>query len=159
METIVVKIKDGEYRNRDATYNLINYVCRLKNMSLVGGYGVVLTGVEDVTRQFNIARQVYGFKNEKQVMHFIFSIEPTLYLKPEHAKELAYMLGKYFANERQVLFAVHNDKACLHIHMVVNTISFLNGSYKDYWAIDELKAYANMCLNKIVDRVWFGKII
>lgn len=157
MAAIVVSIAEGKYTNKDAVSNVIQYACRLNNPSLIGGYGIVLTNIDDVVEQFYTVKRVFGINDGKQVMHFIFSIERTLYLKPEHAQDLGYMLGKYFANERQVLFAVHNDTKCLHIHMVVNTISFLNGSYRGYWDITELKSYANICINKLIDKVWFRK--
>lgn len=157
MEPIVVDIVKGEYANRDAVYNVIQYACRLNNPNLIGGYGITMTCVEDVINQFYIVKRMFGVNGGKQVMHFVFSIEKTLYFKPEQVKELGYMIGRYFSNERQVLFAVHDDTEHLHIHMVVNTVSFLNGSYQAFWDYEPLHTYAKFCINKMIDKIWFGK--
>lgn len=114
MENIGVSIPEGEYKNKDAVENVINYVCRLGNKELIGGYGVNLTNVQDVINQFYIVKNIHGVLGGKQIMHIIFTVEKTLYFKAEHVKELGYLLARYFASERQVLFAVHDDTEYLH---------------------------------------------
>lgn len=157
MGAITVKIMDGKYENPDAIENVINYVMRLDNMGLTGGYGVTLTCAADIINQFHIVKKVYGITGGKQVMHIIFSVDKTTYLKENHLVKLGYLLGKYFGRERQVLFNVHNDKVHLHIHMVVNTIAYTNGAYCGYVNIEQLRNYAQKCVNSIMSEVWMRK--
>ena len=41
--------------------------------------------------------------------------------------------------------------------MCVNTISFVNGEYKAFFDVKEIKEYAKECLNRIIDERWFNK--
>lgn len=90
-------------------------------------------------------------------MHFMFSVDRTTFLSTDQVRKLGYLLGKYFANERQVLFGIYTDTDHLHIHMIVNTIAFTNGAYCGYYDINELREYANKCMNTVLDEVYFGK--
>ncbi len=67
------------------------------------------------------------------------------------------MIGKFFADERQVVFAVHDDTRQLHIHMVVNTVAYTDGNYKEYFELKELRRYAEKCIDEMAEKVWFGK--
>lgn len=157
MESILVKIASGEYENNDAVENVIRYVLRLDNSNLVGGCGVFLATTEEIIQQFYSVKKFYRVMDKKQVMHFVFSPNPQ-YLIPEIVlKKLGYMLAGYFQNDRQVVFAVHNDTDHLHIHMAVNTVAYTNGAYKAYWDLDELKQYALVCMGKIIDEYWLGR--
>lgn len=94
---------------------------------------------------------------EKQIFHIIFSISKTFYFNEKQILTLAYKLGRYFSQDRQVVFAVHNDTKNLHIHMAVNTIAFTNGKYIAYWDINDIKQFANDCVNELAEAVWFKK--
>lgn len=157
MAALTVKIIDGTYENIDAVENVINYAMRMGDMQIVGGYGVTLTSAEDIINQFYIVKRLYNKINGKQVVHILFSVDKTTYLNPKQVKMFGDLLGLYFANDRQVVFGVHTDTEHLHIHMVINTIAFTNGSYKGYFDIVELKEYARKCLNQVMDAVWFRK--
>lgn len=157
MAAITVKIINGKYENIDAVENVINYALRMGNMQIVGGYGVTLTNVEDIINQFYIVKKLYNMVAGKQVVHIMFSVDKTTCLNSMQVKMLGILLAQYFSNERQVVFGVHTDTEHLHIHMVINTIAFTNGAYKGYFEITELKKYAKICVDKVMDTVWFGK--
>ncbi|EOS69473.1 hypothetical protein C818_02254 [Lachnospiraceae bacterium MD308] len=157
MERVVIRIPDGTYENYNAVDNVIAYILRLDNIRLVGGYGIILTNAKDIIRQFYKVKYYYGKTDGKQIRHYIFSVEKTLYFSPWQVKELGYLLGLYFGNEHQVVFAVHDDSRHLHIHMGINTVAYTNGAYRAYWEIEGLRAYAEKCVDLLTDRVWFGK--
>lgn len=157
MAAVIVKIPEGKYENPDAVENVIYYVLRLNNMNLVGGYGIIPASVEDIVNQFYIVKKAYRVTDGKQIFHVIFSIDKTWHFSDKQVMNLAYQLGRYFANDRQVVFGIHNDTKCLHIHMAVNTVAYTNGVYQAYWEIDELKKYANECVRAMADEVWFKK--
>ncbi|SHJ99539.1 relaxase/mobilization nuclease domain-containing protein [Hespellia stercorisuis] len=157
MGRIEVSIPEGKYDNQDAVEKVISYILRLDNPQLVGGYGIVPTSLSDIINQFIRVKQYYGKTDGKQIFHIVFSVERTLCFKTLQVKEIGRMLAAYWGMERQVVFAVHDDTRNIHIHMGINTVSFLNGSYKGFYDLDEIKKYANHCVDKITDKVWFGK--
>lgn len=159
MSKVEVIIPNGKYENYDAVDKVISYILRLKDMNLVGGYGILLTDKKNIIEQFYAVKQFYGKMRGKQIRHIIFSVNKTFYFSPDQVKKLGYLLAQYFGNERQVIFAVHTDTDHLHIHMGINTIAYTNGRYQAYWEIEELKAYTEKCIDAITDMVWFKKEI
>lgn len=157
MAAIITKIVDGDYVNDDAVENTIEYALRMRDWRLAGGYGITLTNYYDIVNQFYKVKNKYGVIGGKQVMHFMFSVDRTTFLSTDPVRKLGYLLGKYFANERQVLFGIHTDTDHLHIHMIVNTIAFTNGAYCGFYDINELREYANKCMDAVLDEVYFGK--
>lgn len=157
MAAIKVIIPKGKYENSDAVDNVISYVLKLDDESLVGGYGISLGSVEDIIKQFYIIKEAYSKNEGKQIFHIIFSINKTFYFNEKQILMLAYKLGRYFSKDRQVVFGVHNDTKNLHIHMAVNTIAFTNGKYIAYWDINDIKQFANDCVNEFAEEVWFKK--
>lgn len=51
----------------------------------------------------------------------------------------------------------HDDVRYQHIHMGINTVAFTDGSYGGFFDQREIKEYAEICLDKMVDKIWFGK--
>ena len=48
-------------------------------------------------------------------------------LSPFVAYQIAYQAAWYYGREYQILFAVHENKQLLHVHFVMNTVSYLDG--------------------------------
>lgn len=157
MERVAIIIPKGAYENYDAVDKVISYIMRLNDIRLVGGYGIIPTSAKDISEQFHKVKYYYGKTGEKQIRHYVFSVEKTLHFSAWEIKELGYLLGLYFGNEHQVVFAVHDDSKNLHIHMGINTVAYTNGAYRAYWEIGEMKAYAEKCVDVLIDKVWFGK--
>lgn len=157
MGRIEVEIPKGNYENYNAVDKVIAYILRLDNMELASGCGVLMTNKKEIGKQFHIVKQFYGKTDGKQIRHIIFSVDKTLFFTPYQVKCLGNLLAQYFAKERQVVFAVHDDTGHLHIHMGINTVAYTNGAYRAYWDIEELKAYAETCIDRLIDIVWFGK--
>ncbi|MEY8283839.1 relaxase/mobilization nuclease domain-containing protein [Lachnospiraceae bacterium 50-23] len=158
-KNIIVSIPEGRYENQDAVEKVISYIMRLNKGNLMGGYGILITTHSNITEQFLRVKEAYGKTGGKQILHIVFSVERTLGLTPDQIKKLGYMLAAYFGKERQVIFAVHDDTGHLHIHMGINTVAYTNGSYCAYFELGDLKNYAEQCIDKLVDMVWFGKDI
>lgn len=151
-----MKIAEGAYDNTDAVENVIRYIMRLHNPSLVDGCGVFPLKENDIIRQFNYIKDYYGKDYGKRVFHIIISVDSSLRLNEAYMMNLARLIGGYFGNERQVLYAVHNDVSSLHIHMCVNTVAFTNGEYRDFFDIKEIKRYAERCCSMVAEERWFN---
>lgn len=157
MAAITVRIVEGKYKNEDAVENVIRYIMRLHNPLLVGGCGVFPLEENYIIRQFNYVKDYFNMNYGKRVFHMVISVDPTLRLDEYYLMRLANLISGFFESVRQVVYAVHNDTEKMHIHMCVNTISFANGEYKDFFDVDELKRYAERCLIIVTDERWFNK--
>ena len=156
MAAVEVIIPLGEYENKDAVEKVIAYICRLERLDLVSGAMVYPITVQDITEQFITVKRFYRRESGKQVFHIIFTFDEYLFTENECMK-LGHKIAKFWSDERQVVFAVHNDTKNLHIHMVINTVAYTNGNYKSYLQIDEIKSYVNNIVKEALDEKYFEK--
>lgn len=74
-------------------------------------------------------KRFYGKEGGRQGYHVVISFQPG-----EGTKDIAYKIGqefceRFFGNDFEYAFAVHNDRAHLHIHIIFNSVN-RNDSYK-----------------------------
>lgn len=95
-------------------------------------------------QEFEETKEQFNKLDGRQYKHYILSFE-----KDFNDSELALEMSKTFCEkafeEHEVFLAVHDDKDNLHCHMVVNSVSFVNGkkhnqSMKD---LDKYKEFIN----------------
>ena len=130
---------------------------RLHNPLLVGGCGVFPLEEDYIIGQFNYVKDYFNKNDGKKVFHVVISVDPSLRLNEYYLMELSNLISGFFGSNRQVVYAVHNDKDNLHIHMCVNTVSFVNGDYRGFFDVKEIKEYAERCLSIVTDERWFNK--
>jgi hypothetical protein len=119
----------GLYRNDDCVDNVINYVCDpLKTPSgFIGGLSVLTTNTEDIIMQFNMIKEIYHKEDGKQVRHFVLSFSPYYRIEDNNLFNMARLIAAYYADNYQIIYAIHEDKSHQHIHFVMNTVSFRDG--------------------------------
>ncbi len=76
--------------------------------------------MEAVSEQFGKTQGV-------QLRHFIISFDPMELSQPEIAYEIAQRVAAWIGHRYQVIYAVHEDKPHLHIHLVQNSVSYVDG--------------------------------
>lgn len=157
MGAVEIKIPVGEYQNDDALENVIGYIYRHNNPEVVGGLGVYPLRVDDMIDQYYAIRKAFHQLDGKQIFHIVFSFEKILNFSREQLMELGYQIAAYWGNDYQVVFAVHEDTTHKHLHLGINTVAFTNGEYKAFWEVNEVRAYAEKCVQRMIDRRWFGK--
>ncbi|MCM1023123.1 MAG: relaxase/mobilization nuclease domain-containing protein [Prevotella sp.] len=124
----ILKIVSGDYTNGDAVQKLFNYITDYeKSEGLVYGYNVI---PELAVQMFMTVKSLYGKMKGKQAVHFIISFPPDETITAEALFELSKCVSRYFYGY-QVVFAVHTSQKCLHVHFMVNTISFIDGKRLD----------------------------
>ena len=57
MSAILISFPEGDYRNHDAVENVVNYIMRLQNPKLIGGYGVCTISSDIVRKQFYMVKK------------------------------------------------------------------------------------------------------
>lgn len=116
----------GKYADISAREDLIHYILAPSKVrhGYCGGFKVNNAApgesMRKVSEGFNKASGV-------QLRHWIISFDPREINEPAAANEIAIGISEFFAREYQVVYAVHEDKPHLHIHIVQNSVSYIDG--------------------------------
>ena len=122
-----LKIVNGreKYYNIDARANAVSYILDpFKARTFSGGYKVdkynIAGSMDEVAARF-------GKTSGVQLRHLIVSFAPEDRVTLEKANRIGQVAASFFAKEYQAIYAVHEDTDTLHIHIVVNSISYIDG--------------------------------
>lgn len=144
----VFKCLNGKdkFRNHDAHQLVADYILNpAKSPSGIrGGYAVGLDTVasmDEVTKRFN---KDWGV----QLHHYIISYTPKEVSDPEILGYIAMDIAGSIAERYQVIFAVHENIKNLHIHLMFNSVSYVDGykysgSGKDFYKLRQCISEAN----------------
>lgn len=78
--------------------------------------------------QFNAPKNIYHKENYISIRHFILSFSPELDdVTPYQAAQIADRVAEIFADEYQVIYAVHENTDNPHIHFLVNPVNIHTG--------------------------------
>ncbi len=132
----VFKVIRGKYQNKDAVEKTIRYITgnngASKNKVLsVGGYGVDYENYQNAIEQFQITKSIYHKEDKRQVVHMVVSFdgEKEKVLQKSDIEELGYQIGRLLSKESyQAVWAVHGNTDHPHIHYIINSVSYINGS-------------------------------
>ena len=123
---VVVKFVNEPYKSESSIKNLINYAINKNNQPIMfGGINVFPpTAVE----QFTAVKRWFG-KTEgyRQVRHIIVSFDCKQPVSLAEADLIARKICEYYADRYQILYGIHDDTDDLHIHIVLNTTSYVDG--------------------------------
>lgn len=64
-------------------------------------------------------------RNYRQLRHIIISPDPQWGLGVDTVYRMAYDIAKFYGNRYQICFGVHSDTDHVHIHLVQNTLSYI----------------------------------
>lgn len=130
---VTVKAISGSYDDQRACANVINYIFQYYKTpnDLIGGYGAIVTTTNQCVECFEIVKNIFNKQDGRQLKHIIISFERN-FNDLNAIYEMAFDFARFFANDYQVVFAVHEDKPCYHIHLVINSVSFKDGRMLDY---------------------------
>lgn len=131
----IVKIVGGKYINPDAVENTICYITGNRNnrqdkVYSVGGLGVDYSKYENAIKQFQATKLVWNKEDKRQVVHIVVSFGDTRerLLKPVDIERLAYPIGALLSKgEYQVMWSIHKNTDNLHIHYIINSVSYRTG--------------------------------
>lgn len=96
----------------------------------VWGLGVPL-GITGMIYAFHAVKTVYHKTSGRQVYHMILGfnqVEEALLMSSHMIDSYAYQVAYYFYNlGYQTVYAVHRNQENLHIHIVINSVSYVDG--------------------------------
>ena len=126
MAKIKTANQKGKYFDAEAKTDVIDYILNPYKAThgFVGGIGV---NPECPAESMAVVSETFGKSNGVQLRHYIVSFSQDELTDPRKANAIAQQLTAYIGQEFQAVYAVHENKAYLHVHIVVNTVSFVDG--------------------------------
>ena len=146
----------GKYTDDNAISDLVEYICRRDHAvsRYIGAVGVELAHAADemiwTSKHFN--KYV-----KKRLRHFVLSFEGN------HSEDLGlvYSIGEKVAEKigksYQVVFAVHENTENIHIHFIMNAVSYVDG--KRYRGTHEEYRHILKICNKAVCKAGLGCVV
>lgn len=158
----IVKIVRNNYSSSNLNFpdgidlTLINYISdwHKAKSGFVFGYNVLLVSPEAIAEQFQTVRQVFHKENGRLMRHFIVSFAEDEPVDARVAAKFGLIIARYYAPKYQIVFAVHEDTENIHIHFILNTVSFVDG-HKFNEGPAELRAFIDY-LNRLHPPILFG---
>ena len=117
----------NEYPDRDSLARVLNYVLR---SDIVGGYAL---DPAHTFQQMWLVKSAFHKLDGVQLKHFIitFTNAELCRMDFDDILELGFWVGQFFY-EYQIAYALHTDTMHIHLHLVMNTVSFMTGhKYSD----------------------------
>lgn len=140
----------GEYDTIESMFNAINYIFRdktyhTKKVVWYGGFNII--NLNKTADEMITIKNYFNEFGGKLIIHFIVSFERKDYFIFADAVYFANLVCGFFSARFQIVYAVHEDTDNLHIHFIMNTISFVDGKRIDqsYAEQDNFKSYVNEC--------------
>ncbi len=126
----VFKMINKKYNRMEDLEHLVNYAVREDKCieGVYGAQGLLKGSPEEMFQQMFDIKSAYYKKTGRQAKQFIlsFSKEEEGFIGLKEAREIGYMIASYF-DKWQVVFGVHTDRDNLHIHFILNTVSYVDG--------------------------------
>ena len=103
-------------------------------------------------------KEVFGKPYGRQGYHFVISFSPG-----ECTEEKAFLVGKefceqYFGSEYEYVYAVHNDHAHMHCHIVFNSVSQIDGR-KYRYVNGDWEKYVQPITDKLCEKYGLPKLV
>ena len=127
----------GKYHDNRALATVIDY-CR-KPEKVENGYvgGIACNPLQAVIEMETLA-SLYNKNDGLRLRHMCLNFEPNELTEPFTAYVIGHQAAMYYGYDYQIFYGVHQDKEHIHIHFVMNTVSYRSGlkyqgTKKDYY--------------------------
>ena len=118
----------------------IDYITDEKKAAIITSYA--LDDNRDYSRQFAETAQLFHKAqryDSRKYYHFKHSFDPKDNISPEEAHRLTEELAQQAFPDNEYIIATHTDKHHVHCHIIVNSVSFVNGKMLHYSNSDYAK--------------------
>ena len=125
-----VVIVRNTYPDNAALNNVIHYT--LSKATFYGGYGIT-PEIGAAQMQMQFVKRAFYQTDALQLKHFFitYSHDETAYVDFDEMMMTAFEAAKLFG-EYQMVYGLHLDGSHVHVHIVMNTTSFIDGhQYSD----------------------------
>lgn len=131
------------YKQPKSVAGMIEYVMNPEKTKggFIGGNGIFpCSTIDDVIMQFQLVKNVWCKNEGVQLQHFVVSFSYEENVDPYQAYISAYWISNFYGGIYQVVYAVHEDTENVHIHFLVNSVSYIDGrklsfGRTEYWKL------------------------
>lgn len=159
------KVINKSTKSHGAMRNVIEYV--LQDRKVLEGY-VDITGpyepsritYDDVYQAFLAEKRLWKKDSGRMYAHNIISFHKDEKVTPQECLEIGRKFCGEFFSGYQCLISVHQDKDHLHIHIVTNTVSYIDGRklHQTKMDLEKQKVFTNqLCVDKGLSLTEKGK--
>ena len=159
------KVINKSTKSHGAMRNVIEYV--LQDRKVLDGY-VDITGpyepsriaYDHVYQAFLEEKRLWKKDSGRMYAHNIISFHKDEKVTPQECLEIGRKFCEEFFSGYQSLISVHQDKDHLHIHIVTNTVSYIDGRklHQTKMDLEKQKVFTNkLCVNKGLSLTEKGK--
>lgn len=148
MATIKTANGTNKYFDENSRQDVINYILR-PDKTPHNLYGCNFNDIRNSAYFMDNTAAQFGKSKGVKLRHFIISFDPYDTDNPTSVYDMAEQISSFFFSEYQTVFAVHEDKTHLHIHIVINSVSFIDGHryYGKRTEFNSFKAHIKKVLN------------
>ena len=150
------KVVNKSTKSHGAMRNVIEYV--LQNQKVKEGY-VEITGPfiydqinwDNVYRSFLDEKKLWNKDSGRMYAHNIISFHKDEQITPSESLEIGRAFVNRFFPEHQSLICIHQDKDHLHVHIVTNSVSYIDGMklHQNKRDLERQKEFTNqLCLER-----------
>ena len=149
----IVKVIENSYDNPYALHGLLKYIFTDKSSEdgrMCRFCGSYCTNIYSAEAEM-MAVKNYFLKNDgRGARHFVVSLGSSSLFFPAEANTLAQKVCCYYGKEYQIVYAVHENTKNLHIHFVMNTVSYIDGHKfsESPYEFQQFKNYVQSMINE-----------
>lgn len=118
------------YKNVSSIKALIKYILKDKEtggrVPFYGGTYIDLITSDKAEQQLRAVKKYFKKTDNRQIYHYILSF-PSNVKNPWEVYEIGFDVVSTFFEGYQTMFAVHENTDNLHIHIILNSVSFVSG--------------------------------
>ena len=161
----VNKVVNKSTKSHGAMRNVIEYVLRDDKVregyvDITGPFNYEQINRDNVYRSFLDEKKLWNKDSGRMYAHNIISFHKDEDISPAQALEIGQeFVEKFFPNHQSVI-GVHQDKDHLHIHIVTNSVSFIDGMklHQTKRDLERQKEFTNnLCLERGLSLTEKGK--
>ena len=135
---VIGRGQNGKYMDDYAREDVIAYVLQNDKTPhhCIGGAAV---NIYNALQEMTLLARAFHKDTGLRLRHSVISFENDRGITLKAANQIAQQAIAYFGSAYQIIYAVHEDTEHLHIHLVMNSVSYLDGmkyhgSKKDYYS-------------------------
>lgn len=146
----------GKYHDDKSYDDLARYIERTDKTlgKYIGGRAI---SPYQAAMEMRIVTESYGKSKGVHLRHMVLSFDHKCEpIAPEHAMALAFEIAGFYCYRYQIIYGVHCDTEHLHIHFIMNQVSYLDGrkypgTKKDFY---DFQGYVSAILDNLGMRLF-----
>ena len=150
------KVINKSTKSHGAMKNVIQYVLQEKKViegyaDIIGPYEPDRITYDDVYQAFLEEKKIWKKDSGRMYAHNIISFHRDEKVTPKECMEIGRRFCDQFFSGHQSLIAVHQDRDHLHIHIVTNTVSYIDGRklHQSRADLEKQKVFTNqLCVER-----------